>query len=102
MCLRGKAPGGQSGAPPPSFCFCTDQLSKMVKSLPSLGFAFSSGKIGQKMALGSREHEKSKKFFLVLNYKKAIYLPENYFVFFDVGSTMNWLLIFNACNLQSY
>lgn len=38
MWLQGKVPGGQSGAPRPSFCFCADQLSKLIKSLPSLGF----------------------------------------------------------------
>lgn len=71
MWLREKAPGGQAGVSRPSFYFCTDKLSKMVKSMPSLGFAFSSGKIGQEMVLGSREHKKSKTFFLALNYKKA-------------------------------
>lgn len=38
MWPRGKAPGRQSGAPGPSFCFCADQLSKLSKSLPSLEF----------------------------------------------------------------
>lgn len=47
-----KKPGGQPGAPSLSFGFCTDQLSKLVKSLSSLGFTFSSRKTGQKMALG--------------------------------------------------
>ena len=77
-----------------SFYFCTDKLSKTVKSMPSLGFAFSSGKTGQVMVLGSREQKKSKTFFLALNYKKAIFYLKTTLYFFDRGSTMNWVLIF--------
>ena len=76
-----------------SFYLCTDKLSKVVKSMPSLGFTFSSGKEDKRWFWGLGNTRKAK-FLLALNYKKAIFYLKTILYFFDMGSTMSWLLIF--------